>query len=573
MSAKRESYVKAQDTLPQTMLRWNLYGAGLENFGVDGKPEVMPLPEPGPDQLLLRTDAIGICFSDVKVVKLGPDHPRLTGRDMKTKPVVLGHEAHVTVVKVGSQLTERFQPGQRFIVQADLFVNGVSMAYGYVLEGAMTQYGLVGPEVTDGDDGCYLLPVKDSTGYVEAALVEPWACVVDSYDQKRRTTIKPGGSLLVIQGSHPSHAEYTLGALKDTDHRPAQITAVSCGGQLRAELMDWKAQGSSVTEAGSITDLSGAFDDIVVVGDISAELMEAAAAMLANHGVFWAARTTPVERHLSLDLGRMHYDQLWFTGTHGNDIAAAAEPALMSDIKPGSSVWIVGAGGPMGQMHLQRALQLPDPPAMVIGTDVDAARLQAARERYESIAAARGICFEILNPKEMSPEAFDTKLMTWTGGKGFDYIACMVPVAPLVTASARLLAENGVINLFAGLARGTMGDVDYNAVCDRGARYFGSSGSSIDSIATTLRLMEAGQLQTRASLAAIGGMRAMREGLKGVMENRFAGKTVILPALVDMPLCTLEDLKERYPSVYAKLEDGRFWTTEAEQELLDLLLP
>jgi hypothetical protein len=36
---------------------------------------------------------------------------------------------------------------------------------------------------------------------------------------------------------------------------------------------------------------------------------------------------------------------------------------------------------------------------------------------------------------------------------------------------------------------------------------------------------------------------------------------------------SLAELKEKFPTVYAKLENGRFWTKEAEEELLRLLLP
>ena len=51
-----------------------------------------------------------------------------------------------------------------------------SRAYGYALPGALTQYETMGQDVLNGDDGCYLIPIKDSTGYAQAALTEPaWA--------------------------------------------------------------------------------------------------------------------------------------------------------------------------------------------------------------------------------------------------------------------------------------------------------------------------------------------------------------------------------------------------------------
>jgi hypothetical protein len=137
----------------------------------------------------------------------------------------------------------------------------------------------------------------------------------------------------------------------------------------------------------------------------------------------------------------------------------------------------------------------------------------------------------------------------------------------------RLLADGGVYNIFAGVARGVKACLDANAICGRGVRFFGSSGSSLADIRLTLEQMESGQLQTRASLAAIGGMKAAHEGIKALMEARFPGKTVIFPQIPDLPLMSLAELKEKFPTVYAKLEGGRFWTKEAEEELLRLLLP
>ena len=45
----------------------------------------------------------------------------------------------------------------------------------------MSQYNLIGEEVLNGDEGCYLIPMAKETGYAQGALTEPWACVVASY--------------------------------------------------------------------------------------------------------------------------------------------------------------------------------------------------------------------------------------------------------------------------------------------------------------------------------------------------------------------------------------------------------
>ena len=65
-------------------------------------------------------------------------------------------------------------------------------------------------------------------------------------------------------------------------------------------------------------------------------------------------------------------------------------------------------------------------------------------------------------------------------------------------------------------------------------------------------------------------MSAAKEGLQAVKEGWFPGKTLIFPLIHDLPLTPLSELKEKFPTVHAKLKDGQFWTTEAEEELLRL---
>ncbi|MDO8682138.1 MAG: alcohol dehydrogenase catalytic domain-containing protein, partial [Armatimonadota bacterium] len=126
-------YRQVDYTMPKTTLAWCMYQAGVENFGKDGKPTELPFPAPGPGELLARVDAIGICFSDIKLRTQGSRHPRVLGRDLDANPVVPGHEVSITVVGVGDELKDKYHVGERYTVQADIYYNGVGMAYGYAL--------------------------------------------------------------------------------------------------------------------------------------------------------------------------------------------------------------------------------------------------------------------------------------------------------------------------------------------------------------------------------------------------------------------------------------------------------
>ncbi len=575
--SKLDHYRHAEQALPKKMLRWHLYGAGLENLGLEGKPEVVDVPEYGPDELLVRQDACGLCFSDTKVIGLGVNHPRMTGRDLAKDPVTLGHEVSCTVVGIGKSLKDRFHIGDRFVVQADVFYQGKSMAYGYAIKGGLAEYSVIPKAVIDGDEGCYLLPIKADTGYVESALTEPWACVVSAYAQSHRDGVKNDGLMLVLGATDASGKHYDWQGLLMAGRKPRQILLHNVHGDARAELISrCQALAIHMGELGSedwaeirakLTDGKG-FDDILLLGNVAPEIIEGVATTLADHSVLNLISGHEISRKVSLDIGRIHYNWHYYLGTNSDQPADAYQESRTADLLPGGLAWFIGAGGPMGQMHVQRAVMHKQPPKLIVATDVDVIRLQSVADRYGKIADERGIELVTLNPKELGDEKFNAELKRLSKGRGFDDIVSMVPVAALIEHAADYLAAGAWFNIFAGVARGTMASLDLNQIIRKRVRFLGSSGSSLSDMRETLARVESDELSTNASLAAIGGMSAAAEGLKAVKEGWYPGKTLIFPLIHDLPLTPLPELKEKLPSVFAKLKDGQFWTAEAEDELL-----
>ncbi len=212
-------YQSPDAPVADTALTWNMYGPGVESVGREGKPEIVPVPEPGSDQLLVRVDAVGMCFSDVKLIQQGGKHPKLYNRDLSIEPTRLGHEAALTVLKVGENLRSKYAPGQRLAMQPDIYQQGKSTAYGYTIPGGLIQFHLIGPEVLNADDGAYVLEVQEGLGYAETALTEPWACVEGAYTQRRRLTPKAGGTMWIV-GRPGDETEYSFSQYLDT---PARI--------------------------------------------------------------------------------------------------------------------------------------------------------------------------------------------------------------------------------------------------------------------------------------------------------------------------------------------------------------
>ena len=91
-SKAMKQYQNVEGSLPESQFAWPLYGAGIENLGLDGKPVKREIPEITSDELLVRIDAVSLCFKDVKEIFLGDIHPRLKDRNLKVNLIIPGHE-------------------------------------------------------------------------------------------------------------------------------------------------------------------------------------------------------------------------------------------------------------------------------------------------------------------------------------------------------------------------------------------------------------------------------------------------------------------------------------------------
>src|SRR5205823_308269 len=100
---------------------------------------------------------------------------------------------------------------------------------------------------------------------------------------------------------------------------------------------------------------SQGFDDIVMLDPRSAGAVGELAKLIARRGTFNLVGRTPLDGMPQIDVGRIHYDYTAYLGNPGPDIAASyGEAHNRSDLRPGGVTVFVGAGGPMGQMHIQR---------------------------------------------------------------------------------------------------------------------------------------------------------------------------------------------------------------------------
>jgi len=334
-------------TIPQTSRAWQLYGAGLENLRLD----TLPVPEPKADELLVRIDAVGVCASDWKMIAQGESHARMRGCDLKNHPAVPGHEVSLTAVKVGKKLARKYKVGQRFSVQAEIYLKGENIAYGYKMRGADQQYQTIGPDVYANG---YLLPVSARLGYAQAALAEPWACVYHAYHNHREThTVKKGGTAWYL-GAGPLGLMHIEKGIRDgaarvvvSEMRADRLAKVrsSLGGLAKKLGVDLICVDTSKEPLEKYLPKRSA-DDVIVLAPV-AKAAEAALEYLGKNAYFnmFAGFESRDRAWMQLNLNDMHYGGWTMIATSGSPIEAlrrALDDAAAGRIDPNNSVAAIG---------------------------------------------------------------------------------------------------------------------------------------------------------------------------------------------------------------------------------------
>lgn len=161
--------------------------------------EERPVPEPGPQEVLVQVTSVGACGSDAHYYQ----HGRIASF-LVEKPLILGHEAGGVVVACGAAVT-RHTPGQRVAIEPGVpcFVCTQCRSGRYNLcpdmrffatppiDGAFCEYVAVHEE--------FAYPVPETVSDDAAGLLEPlsvgvWAC--------RKGRVGPGSRVL-ITGAGP----------------------------------------------------------------------------------------------------------------------------------------------------------------------------------------------------------------------------------------------------------------------------------------------------------------------------------------------------------------------------------
>ena len=155
----------------------------------------IPVPEPGPDQVLVKIKKIGICGSDIHVFH--GTHP------YTSYPVTQGHEVSGEIVTVGEYVKD-LRPGQKITIEPQVFCGRCYpclhgkynlceklKVMGFQTTGTASEYFAV--------DASKATPLPEELSYSEGAMIEPLAVTVHA--AKRFPDLK--GAKAVVLGCGP----------------------------------------------------------------------------------------------------------------------------------------------------------------------------------------------------------------------------------------------------------------------------------------------------------------------------------------------------------------------------------
>ena len=284
----------------------------------DVRVEEVPDPEPGPGDLVIRVRNCSLCGADRKTVQHG--HHRLS------PPRVLGHEIAGEVVSTGAEVTG-WAAGDSVQVIAAIPCGACRECraghatvctrrenMGYQHDGGFAEFMLV-PAKVIAVGGVNRIP--DGTGFAEASLAEPLACVLNAQE----LCGVGGGDDVLIIGDGPAgclHARLARarGAARVlvAGRKPARLARV-------AELTGPDAvlcapDGDLAEQVGRVTNGRGA--DVVIAAAGSAAAQEQAIGCAAPRGrVSLYGGLPPGTPPPAIDTNLVHNRELTVSGTSG----------------------------------------------------------------------------------------------------------------------------------------------------------------------------------------------------------------------------------------------------------------
>lgn len=263
----------------------------------------LPVPSPGPGEVVVRIRAALTCGTDLKTYRRG--HPRLAFGPF-------GHEGTGDIASMGEGV-EGFVPGQSvvFVPTAGCqqcaacrrgHDNLCETQFDEIALGAYGDFLRLPPRIVRQ----HLFPKPPDLSYIEAAFLEPLACVVHGWDRLGRVD----GGVVAVVGLGP------IGLLHVREARRRGLDVIGVGrravGLLRAREAGARDVVNAVTAdvGAALRSLTGNGPDLIIECTGSADVWRAAPEWAAPGGRVLLFGGLPGGTEPGFDATRLHYGEI-----------------------------------------------------------------------------------------------------------------------------------------------------------------------------------------------------------------------------------------------------------------------
>jgi L-iditol 2-dehydrogenase len=283
----------------------------------DLRVEQVPIPQIGPDELLIKVLAASICGTDLRIYH--GNHRMYAPGTVR----IPGHEVVGTIAAVGKDLYG-FREGERVFIAPNIgcghcaqCVSGNNNlcanydAIGVTIDGGFAEYMRVPANaVRQGN----VIPVSESVDPAVAALMEPFACVLRGQNAVK---IKPGDTVLVI-GAGPIGIMHTKLAKASGAGRVIVSEPVPDRAAQAARMGADRVVNPTQEDLQAVLDeeSGGKGADVIIVAAPVHAAQESALSLAAIGGRINFFGGLPKDRPtIAFDSNLVHYKELVVTGT------------------------------------------------------------------------------------------------------------------------------------------------------------------------------------------------------------------------------------------------------------------
>ena len=309
----------------------------------------VPIPVPGPGEILVRQYACALCTMEQRVFKGILDLPY---------PSSWGHEVSGVVAEIGPDTQTLLKPGDHVVLGAPIFCGECHYCI-KGLEGKCLQkfslpvrdgiLGFFGMAEYSVNDSNRVFKVSADVPFEEAAFAEPIACTIQS---AQKLNIQQGDTVVVIGAGTMGLLNVFISKLQGAKVIVSEVSAarrnkaLELGAFATIDPMDKTPVGEQIMQ---LNDGRKAEAVIVAIGNDAAN--KDAMEMVGDHGMVMLFASAHPGTPLSIDPNLIHKRSICITGVTGKNQADLYQAAALLSSKAIQTASLVEARYPLEKVQ------------------------------------------------------------------------------------------------------------------------------------------------------------------------------------------------------------------------------